>query len=189
MTLERLVEEVRRRSEEDLRKERERVESQAQAIQAARAEALQTVAEASQRALALEISRVRSATLAKAKVEGRRQLFEARQRAAERALAQARDRLKEFTGTPEYGPALKRLFRSATDRLGKQIRVSGRSEDAALLKSIAGRAFSADPVPIDGGLIAETVDGSRRLDYSFGELLRRREAAVLELAGAVGTGG
>lgn len=184
MTLERLVEEVRRQAAEDLEKERRRYAAAAEELLATRASTLAEISESSERQLAQESARIRGATLARAKVDGRRRLFEARQRAAERLLAQARDRLEGFTETDGYSAVLKRLLRSANDRLGKQIRVRGRAEDAELLRAIAGKSFVAEPIPIEGGLVAETADGARRLDYSFGELLRRREAEVLELARA-----
>jgi vacuolar-type H+-ATPase subunit E/Vma4 len=69
----------------------------------------------------------------------------------------------------------------ATDSLGKQVRVSGRSEDAALLAKVGGNGFDPTPQAILGGLIAETPDGSRRLNLSFDELLRLREDRVREI--------
>jgi len=69
----------------------------------------------------------------------------------------------------------------ATATLGKQVRISGRAEDAAALAKVAGKAFDPTPQPILGGLVAETTDRSRRLTLSFDELLRLREDEVREL--------
>ena len=69
----------------------------------------------------------------------------------------------------------------ATSTLGRQVRVSGRTEDAVVLQKVAGRSFDPEPRPILGGLIAETPDRSRRLNLSFDELLRFREDQIREL--------
>ncbi|MGP8076580.1 MAG: hypothetical protein ACLP8Y_07620 [Thermoplasmata archaeon] len=69
----------------------------------------------------------------------------------------------------------------ANDSLGKQLRISGRAEDAALLQKVAGKSFDPTPQSIVGGLVAETPDGSRRLNLSFDELLRLREDRVREI--------
>ena len=73
------------------------------------------------------------------------------------------------------------MVAAATDELGKGVRIRGRSEDAALLQKVAGKAFDPAPVPIVGGLIAATANGDRRLNLSFDELLRMREDRVREL--------
>lgn len=189
MSLERLVEEVRRRSESDLEAERSRFAESARQILAQREAAVRAVAQESDRAIAQETARLRAAETARAKGEARKLLFEARQRSAQRSLDDARRRLTEHTSEEEYAALLKRLYDFALGRLGKPIRVAGRAEDAAVLRSIAGRGFASDPVPITGGLIAESGDGDRRLDLSFEELLRRREDDLLALARSTGKDG
>lgn len=189
MSLERLVEEVRRRSESDLDAERKRFSEEARRLLDQRTKALATIAEESERSTALEATRIRAAENARAKVEGRKLVFEARQRAVERSLDDARRRLGEFADSDDYDALLKRLYDYAVARLGKPVRISGRSADAVRLKSLAGKGFDASPIPTAGGLIAESSDGSRRLDLSFEELLRRREDDLLELARGAGTGG
>jgi len=184
MTLERLVEEVRRRSEEELGRERARFETAADRLRAERERLLEEIAGASERAIASEVARVHAESLARAKAEGRRLVFEARQRATGRVLSDVRARLADLAASDDYPRLLKRMHAHAVSRLGKSVRISGRAADAPLLRSIAGRNASADPLPILGGLIAATPDGSRRLDLSFDELLRRREDRVLELARA-----
>ncbi|MGI0053009.1 MAG: hypothetical protein ACRECR_01955, partial [Thermoplasmata archaeon] len=81
----------------------------------------------------------------------------------------------------EYAGLLERMYLLAIDRLGKDARISGRAEDAARLKSIAGKGFQPTPRPIRGGLVAESADGARRLTLSFDELLRLREDRVRRL--------
>jgi vacuolar-type H+-ATPase subunit E/Vma4 len=189
MSLERLVEEVRRRSESELEAERASFAEEARKILAKRDDELKGIAQEAERSLALETARIQTTETARAKVEGRKLVFEARQRAAERSLQDARRRLGDFTGSPEYAALLKRLYRYALQRLGKPVRVFGRPEDAAVLKTLAGKGYSAGPVAIAGGVIAESSDGSRRLDLSFGELLRRREDDLLDLARTAGAKG
>jgi vacuolar-type H+-ATPase subunit E/Vma4 len=69
----------------------------------------------------------------------------------------------------------------ATSTLGKQLKITGRAEDAAVLAKVAGKSFDPAPQPILGGLIAETPDGRRRLNLSFDELLRLNEDRLREL--------
>jgi vacuolar-type H+-ATPase subunit E/Vma4 len=189
MSLERLVEEVRRRSESELESERARFAEEARQILSKRESDLRALSEEAARLTELETARIRTTETARAKVEGRKLVFESRQRAAERSLEDARRRLGEYTDSEEYPSLLKRLFEYAVDRLGKPVRVSGRAEDAAVLKGIAGKGFSSEPVPTSGGIIAESGDGSRRLDLSFEELMRRREDDLLELARTAGAKG
>ena len=182
MSLERLVDEVRHRAEAELEAERARIAEEERTILREGDAARRAIADEAARATEAEAAKLLTGEVARAKVEARKLLFEARQRALERSLADARRRLGELAGTDEYAALVKRLFAYAVERLGKPVRVSGRSEDAALLKSVAGRSAVAVPVPIAGGIIVESGDGSRRLDLSFDELLRRREDELLDLA-------
>ncbi len=97
------------------------------------------------------------------------------------SLETVRALLRKFTQGEEYPEVLRRMYALALDELGKDVRVSGRAEDAAVLRSIAGRSFDPTPASIPGGLIAETPDGARRLTLSFDELLRLREDRVRSL--------
>lgn len=189
MSLERLVEEVRRRSESELAAERARFAEEAKKILAQRDAELAAIARESERSTALETARIRTSETARAKVEGRKVVFEARQRAAERSLDEARARLAEFADSSEYAALMKRLYGYAVERLGKPLRLAGRSEDLSILRALAGKGVSTDPLPISGGIVAETSDSTRRLDLSFEELLRRREDALLELARSAGAKG
>ncbi|HEV2428579.1 MAG TPA: hypothetical protein VGV64_01875 [Thermoplasmata archaeon] len=189
MSLERLVEEVRRRSESELEAARAGFTEEARRLLEKREAELKAIDREAERLTALESARIRSQETARAKVTARKLVFEARQRAAVRSLEDARRRLADFTESEAYETLLERLYDYALDRLGKPLKVSGRAEDAARLRSIAGRGFLAEPVAIDGGLVAESSDGSRRLDLSFGELLRRREDRLLDLARGAGARG
>jgi len=108
-------------------------------------------------------------------------LYEAREERLTNALAETRNLLTEFTRSPQYPAVLRRMFAVATDQLGKQVRISGRAEDAGLLSKVAGKNFDPAPQPILGGLLAETTDGNRRLSLSFDELLRLREDRVRDI--------
>jgi vacuolar-type H+-ATPase subunit E/Vma4 len=97
------------------------------------------------------------------------------------SIGQTRAILSGFANSPEYAKVVKRMVTYASDRLGKPTKVMGRAEDAALLKKLAGPSFDPTPQPILGGVIAESADGSRRLNLSFDELLRLREDKVRDL--------
>ncbi|MCI4365741.1 MAG: hypothetical protein L3K10_06765, partial [Thermoplasmata archaeon] len=128
-----------------------------------------------------ESRRERATRVAGARMQSRKLEYEAQERAMNDSLGAVRNLLGKYTEGDEYPEVLRRMFALATDELGTDLRVSGRTEDATLLRSLAGRSFDPTPAPILGGLIAETADGSRRLTLSFDELLRLREDRVRSL--------
>jgi len=181
MSLEDLVEEIRRRGESELRAITDERARETARLAAERNERIAEIRAESSRATEQEVARERAQRLAAAKLQARKQLYEAREERLGAAIAGTRELLEGFTATPAYAPTLKRMFQTATDELGKSLRVRGRSEDASLLNRIAGKSFDPTPLPILGGLVAETADGSRRLNLAFDELLRLREDRVREL--------
>lgn len=181
MSLDRLVEEVRARNDAALQAESQRIEEERSRILADRDARIQQIQSDVARRAGADVARERVQRLASAKLEARKRVFEAREEQARAALEQTRALLQEFTEGAEYPKVLKRMFAYATGELGKDIKVSGRAEDATLVKSVAGKSFNPAPLPIVGGLIAETSDGARRLNLSFDELLRLREDKVREI--------
>jgi len=182
MTLERLVEEIQARAERELADERSRADGEEQTIVAERDRKVRQIAEDGQRQAETDATRERFQKLASAKLQSRKLVYETRERRTGEALSAVRASLQAYTEAPEYPVVLKRMFSFATDRLGKQLRVTGRAEDAAVLRTVAGKSFDGDhPAAILGGLIAETPDGNRRLNLSFDELLRLREDKVRSL--------
>ena len=181
MSLESLVDEIRRRGEADLAELIASRDAEGTKIVAERNRRLEALRSESARATDAEVARERAQRLAAAKLQARKLLYEARERRLLSAIGETRTLLQEYTRTPQYPFVLKRMMTVATDSLGKQLKVSGRAEDAALLAKVAGKCFDPAPLPIVGGLIAETPDGSRRLNLSFDELLRLREDRVREI--------
>lgn len=178
MALDRLVEEIRARASQELAAEQTRAAAEErQVAEDAERRAAEIRAEAERRTEA-EASREIAQKVAGAKLQARKLVYAAREQRTAAQLAELRELLGEFTDSAEYPKVLKRMFAQTVSQLGKQVRVSGRREDAATLKAIAGRAFDDSPQPILGGFIAETTDGARRLNLSFDELLRLREDQV-----------
>ena len=181
MSLEDLVEEIRRRGEAELRTVTDEQTQASARIASERDERIAEIRAESARTTEAEVARERAQRLAAAKLQARKQLYEAREKRLGAAIQGTRELLSAYTDTAAYAPTLKRMYQAAVDHLGKSLRVMGRSEDAAVLGKIAGKAFDPSPQAILGGLIAETTDGSRRLNLSFDELLRLREDRVREL--------
>lgn len=184
MSLERLVEEIRRRAERELLEEEERARAEEATIGSHKDRRIQEVQTEGKRLADAEAARERAQRLAAAKLQARKMVYEARERRTSQQLENVRAALTEFTESDDYPTVLKRMFAFATDRLGKQVRVAGRAEDATLLRQVAGKSYDDTPAPILGGLIAEAADGSRRLNLSFDELLRLREDEVRALLAA-----
>ena len=181
MSLERLVEEIRQRAEAEIAREHERLDQERTRLLAERDHRLSAIDSETKRQTDLEIGRERAQRLARAKLEARKRVFEARERRMGQLLGASRGVLTEFTQSAEYPTVVKRLYAYAVGALGKQLKVRGRAQDSALLKSVAGRGIVDEPVPILGGLVAETADGARRLNLSFDELLRLNEDRVRDL--------
>ncbi|MCI4331277.1 MAG: V-type ATP synthase subunit E [Thermoplasmata archaeon] len=181
MPLERLVEEIRSRAELELERERSRIEGEKAKITQDRDRRIEELKAEGARLAEIESARDRAQRIAAAKLQARKLEYEARERQTAGSLQQARQLLADFTNTPEYPQVLKRMFAVATDQLGKQVKVSGRAEDAAVLKTVAGKSFDPAPLSILGGMVVETADGSRRLNLTFDELTRLREDRVRAL--------
>ena len=181
MSLEDLIDEIRRRGEADLAKVAAERDEAAQQIAAERDHRLEEIRAESARTIAVEVNQERTQRLAAAKLQSRKMVYEAREARLTQAIGETRTLLQEFTRSSEYSRVLRRMIDEATQTLGPTVRVSGRAEDAALLQKVAGKSFDPRPQRILGGLIAETPDGSRRLNLSFDELLRLNEDRVREL--------
>jgi vacuolar-type H+-ATPase subunit E/Vma4 len=181
MSLESLVDEIRRKGEVELQSIAARRAAETARIVADRDRKVEEVRSQSARATEVEVQRERAQRLAAAKLRSRKLLYEAREQRLEGAIAETRELLRGFTASPAYPAVLRRMCTVANDELGKSVRVSGRAEDAGVLGKVAGKSFDPTPRPILGGLIAETPDGTRRLNLSFDELLRLREDKVREL--------
>ncbi|MFZ0890902.1 MAG: V-type ATP synthase subunit E family protein [Thermoplasmata archaeon] len=181
MSLENLVEEIRQHAEAELKATIEGQKAEETQINADRERRLTEIRTASQRATETEVARERAQRVAAAKLQARKMLYEAREKRLEDGLQETRALLADYTTSSAYPTVLKRMVETATASLGRQIRLSGRAEDASLLAKVAGKSYDPTPQPILGGLIAETTDKSRRLNLSFDELLRLREDEVREI--------
>ena len=181
MALEDLVEEIRRRGEAEVAKIHSSRSADEARLFREREQKLVEIRSQTAKAAETEAAREKAQRLAAAKLKSRKLLYEARERRLENAVTETRSLLEEFTGSKEYDAVLRQMIDAASRALGKQIRVSGRAEDAARLTRIAGKSFDPTPQPILGGVVVETIDGARRLNLSFDELLRLREDRVREL--------
>jgi vacuolar-type H+-ATPase subunit E/Vma4 len=181
MPLESLVEEIRRRGETELKSVTEKRAADEAKIDHDRDARVASVRAEAARSATADAARERAQRVAAAKLAARKQLYTAREARLVAALAETKGVLSAFTGSDDYGPVLKKMFRAARAELGDSARISGREADATALARLAGKSFDPTPRSILGGLIAETPDGSRRLDLSFDELLRLRGDKVREL--------
>jgi V/A-type H+/Na+-transporting ATPase subunit E len=181
MTLDRLVAEIQARADRELSDARGKHAEATGRIASERDRKLTEMREQIERQTADEIRRERSRRIAGARMAARKVEYEARERALAGSLEGARKLLAGFLRSPEYPEVLRRMYAFAVSELGKDVRISGRAEDAPLLQKIAGKAFQKQPLPILGGLVAETPEGARRLSLSFDELLRLREGRIRQL--------
>jgi vacuolar-type H+-ATPase subunit E/Vma4 len=181
MSLESLVEEIRRRGEAELAAVEKDRAAQEKKILSDRDQRIEELRAEIGHAGEVEAARERAQRIAAAKLRARKRLYEAREERLGSALDETRELLRQYTETAAYPATLEKMVDAAQSRLGKQIRVMGRAEDAGRLQKVAGKSFDPTAQPILGGIVAETVDGSRRLNLSFDELVRLREDKVREL--------
>lgn len=181
MTLDRLVEEIRLRAQAELAQETARQSTEEASIAADRDRRIAQIQDESAKAAQRDIARERAQRVAGAKLQARKLVFEAEEAQMGASLAKTRDLLSAYTDSDDYPKVLKRMVAYANDALGKPVKVTGRAEDAVVLKKLAGASFDPAPQSILGGVVAESADGARRLNLSFDELLRLREDRVREL--------
>lgn len=178
MSLESLVDEIRARADAELKAIAERRAAALQKVNTERDARVAALRAESEKATTAEAGRERAQRVAAAHLAARRELYEAREERLDRGLEETRALFAALTTNGRYPAIVRAMAEAATERLGPGTRISGRSEDSALLSRVAGRSFDPTPRSILGGLLAESADGRRRLDLSFDELLRQRADAV-----------
>ncbi len=181
MSLESLVEEIRRRGEAELESIASARAADEAKVDVERDARIRAIREEIARATAADLVRERAQRVAAATLAARKLLYGAREARLTTALEETKDVLREFTESPDYPATLRAMLRAVRSALGDAAKVSGRKEDATTLAKLAGKSFDPSPRSILGGLVAETPDGNRRLDLSFDELLRLRGDRVREL--------
>ena len=175
MSLERLVAEIESRAQQQIADEQARFEQEKAQILADRARRIGAVRSEILGRATQDAARERMRRVAGARLEAKKLGYEHQEARTRELLDIVKVRLGEYANGPEYPKLLKRMYTAAVARLGKDLKVRGRAEDARWLRSVAGPGFDDRPLPVTGGFVAETADGTRRLNLTFDELLRLRE--------------
>jgi vacuolar-type H+-ATPase subunit E/Vma4 len=175
MSLERLVAEIESRAEQQIAAEQARFEKEQAEILADRQRRIETIRTDSLRQATQEAARERTRRVAAARLAAKKLGYEFQETRTQELLDAVKTQLAEYAQSPEYTKLLKRMYAAAVSRLGKDLKVRGRAEDAKPLRSIAGAGFDETALPVIGGFVAETSDRTRRLNLTFDELLRLRE--------------
>ncbi|MGC2289379.1 MAG: V-type ATP synthase subunit E family protein [Thermoplasmata archaeon] len=181
MSLERLVAEIESRAQQQVASEQARFEKEQAEILTDRARRIEAIRSEALRRATQEAARERTRRIAGARLEAKKRGYEFQETRTKELLDSVKTQLAEYARSPEYAKLLKRMYSAAVGRLGKDLKVQGRAEDARILRSIAGAGYDDTPLPVTGGFVAETSDGTRRLNLTFDELLRLREDALRSL--------
>lgn len=181
MSLERLVAEIESRAQQQIADEQARFEKAQAEIEADRTRRVEAIRAEVHRRATQDAARERIRRIAGARLEAKKLGYEYQEARTKELLEEVKTQLAEYAGTADYPKLLKRMYAAATSRLGKDLKVRGRAEDAKVLRSVAGGAFDDTPLPVTGGFVAETTDGTRRLNLTFDELIRLREDALRSL--------
>jgi V/A-type H+/Na+-transporting ATPase subunit E len=138
---------------------------------------------AEQRAYILESGKAQAAVLAQreatrisgaAKLQAKKLMFDATEKMLETNIGLLRSSLADYSDSKGYSAVLSGMFKYAKKRLGDDVKVECRADDAAALKKLGAKIASSDLNTI-GGFKAENRDGSLELDLTFEEILRNRE--------------
>jgi len=181
MSLERLVAEIESRAQQEIAGEQARFEKERAGILADRARRIEVIRSEALRRATREAARERVRRIAGARLEAKKLGYEFQEARTRELLDTVKAQLATYAESSDYPKLLKRMYASATSRLGKDLKVRGRADDAKLLRSIAGAGYDDAPLPVTGGFVAQTSDGSRRLNLTFDELLRLREDELRSL--------
>jgi vacuolar-type H+-ATPase subunit E/Vma4 len=181
MSLERLVAEIESRARQEIAAEQARFDKEKAALDADRAGRIEALRVGTLRRATEEAARERTRRVAGARLEAKKMGYEFQESRTQALLEAVKRQLADYTKSPEYSKLLKRMYAAAGSRLGKDLRIRGRAEDAKLLRTVAGAGYDDKPLPVTGGFIAETSDGTRRLNLTFEELLRLREDELRSL--------
>jgi vacuolar-type H+-ATPase subunit E/Vma4 len=175
MSLERLVAEIESRVQQEIAGEQARLEAEKTRIEADRSRRIAAIRAEAARMASQSAARERTRRIAGARLAAKKLGYEHVEDRTRQLLEAVKAELAAYAGSPDYSKLVKRMYLVAAGRLGKDLKIRGRAEDARLLRSIAGNGFDDRPLPIVGGFVAETADGNRRLNLSFDELLRLHE--------------
>lgn len=181
MSLERLVAEIESRAQEQIAQEQARFAKDQAAIQADRSRRIGALRSDILSRAGQEAARERTRRVAGARLEAKKLGYDFQEARTQGLLEAVKGQLAKYTGSPDYPKLLRRMYSVAASRLGKELKVRGRVEDAKVLRSIAGTGYDDRALAVSGGFVAETVDGSRRLNLTFDELLRLREDELRSL--------
>lgn len=181
MSLERLVAEIESRARQQIAEEQARFEKEKADLLSERSHRIDGIRADTLRRAQLEAAREKTRRIAGARLEAKKLGYEFQESRAQELLESVRKELGRYTTTPEYPKLVRRMYAAAVRRLGKSPKVRGRAEDAKLLRSFAGAGFDDTPLPITGGFVAETADGTRRLNLTFDDLVRLREGELRSL--------
>ncbi len=118
-----------------------------------------------------KIDVIKSEKLAAAKLDAKKIVAEGKEAAVLAAIDALYEELKNFTKTKRYGDWLSRLAKEAEKELGKDIIIHVRKGHGKYLKS----KKVVEDLDSVGGLIAETKDGSVRLNLTFESIISKKE--------------
>jgi vacuolar-type H+-ATPase subunit E/Vma4 len=129
-----------------------------------------------------EAEDIRIQILSRAHMEGKRALTSAREEVISKVLA---DILNNFRNSSGYGDYIKRSIEDARSILGNQFRIKCSPDDVELVRSSLGGTLSeVEVVPVEGGhggIVVESSDGLRAIDYSVDALVGRRMQDVRKM--------
>ncbi len=129
-----------------------------------------------------EAEDIRIQIISRAHMEGKRIIVSEREKVINKVLEKI---LAEFRNSGHYGDYLKRCVEDAHGLLGDEFVIKCIPEDKVLVNTLVSKISPLAKVDTEmirnGGIIAESVDGLRRVDYSVAALVERRMQDIRKL--------
>jgi len=115
------------------------------------------------------------------KLQAKKLLFDATEKMLENNLAALKQEFADFARSDQYRNLLPQMAQYASKRLGGEVGVICRREDADLFKNIGSVKVLSTDLNSIGGFKAEKKDGTLELDLTFEEILRSHQDEVRAL--------
>ena len=176
------------------------LEASKKSLEEALNEGLRLISEAYEKALREAESRLRSeigraeeqlrSVQSSLELEVKTEVSKLKSQYIEDVIREALSRIGEIKASREYEEYLVRVLRRLSQE-GVELVVRAAEDDISRIQALISRlgirnlTVSTQPIQILGGVVAETPDGSTRLDYSLDLLVKMNEHRLMSVASRV----
>jgi len=172
MALEVLIEEIRKKGEEEIKKIREEAEKEAEQIIAEAKEKAEDILKKAKEDAEKEAERLRRQEISGVNLEMKRLMLNKRKEALESVFEIVKDRIKQMDSDTKRRLVENLIKKNA---VGEMVIYSSKDDEPIVREVISGMSELRYGGNIDclGGVILESLDGEVRINLTFDELLKQ----------------